>query len=81
MNPAQTPPVFLPGWCLGRGPVQASAEACGARILDLPGYNGTPCVETFDEAVDAIAAVETGRRGMHQDVPVENVVILDAVEE
>ena len=33
------------------------------------------------EAVDAIAAVETGRRGMHQDVPVENVVILDAVEE
>lgn len=58
MNPdsAQTPPVFLPGWCLGRGPVRASAEACGARILDLPGYNGTPCVETFDEAVDLLAA-------------------------
>ena len=33
------------------------------------------------EAVDAIAAVKTGRRGMHSDVPVENVVILDAVEE
>ena len=33
------------------------------------------------EVVDAIAAVETGRRGMHQDVPVDNVVILDAVEE
>ncbi len=33
------------------------------------------------EVVDAIAAVETGRRGMHQDVPVENIVILDAVEE
>ena len=33
------------------------------------------------EVVDAIAAVETGRRGMHQDVPAENVVILDAVEE
>ena len=33
------------------------------------------------EVVDAIAAVETGRRGMHQDVPVEDVVILDAVEE
>ena len=33
------------------------------------------------EAVDAIAGVETGRRGMHSDVPVENVVILDAVEE
>ena len=33
------------------------------------------------EVVDAIAAVETGRRGMHQDVPVKDVVILDAVEE
>ena len=33
------------------------------------------------EAVDAIAKVQTGRRGMHSDVPVENVVILDAVEE
>ena len=37
-------------------------------------------VEGMD-VVDAIAAVETGRRGMHQDVPVEDVVILDAVEE
>ena len=33
------------------------------------------------EVVDAIAAVETGRRGMHQAVPVKDVVILDAVEE
>ena len=33
------------------------------------------------EAVDAIAGAKTGRRGMHQDVPVENIVILDAVEE
>ena len=33
------------------------------------------------EVVDAIAKVETGRRGMHQDVPVEDVVILDTVEE
>ena len=33
------------------------------------------------EVVDAIAADETGRRGMHQDVPVKDVVILDAVEE
>ena len=37
-------------------------------------------VEGMD-AVDAIAAVKTGRRGMHQDVPVENIVIRDAVEE
>ena len=33
------------------------------------------------EVVDAIAKVATGRRGMHQDVPVEDVVILDAVED
>ncbi len=32
------------------------------------------------EVVDAIAGVKTGRRGMHSDVPVEDVVILDAVE-
>ena len=33
------------------------------------------------ETVDAIAGVATGRRGMHSDVPVEEVVILDAAEE
>ena len=33
------------------------------------------------DVVDKIAAVATGSRGMHRDVPVENVVILDAVEE
>ena len=33
------------------------------------------------DVVDAIAHVATGRRGMHSDVPVEDVVILDAVEE
>ena len=33
------------------------------------------------EVVDAIAAVETSSRGMHQDVPVENVTILEAVED
>ena len=32
------------------------------------------------EVVDAIAQVKTGNRGMHQDVPVENVVILDIEE-
>ena len=51
-----TVPVLLPGWCLGRGPLQEAAAACGARLLDLPGYNGTACVESFDEAVDQIAA-------------------------
>lgn len=33
------------------------------------------------EVVDKIAQVKTGRRGMHADVPVDNVVILDAVIE
>jgi peptidyl-prolyl cis-trans isomerase B (cyclophilin B) len=33
------------------------------------------------EVVDKIAKVKTGRRGMHADVPEENVVILDAVIE
>ena len=33
------------------------------------------------EVVDKIAGVETGNRGMHRDVPVNEVVILDAVEE
>ncbi|MBP5530628.1 MAG: peptidylprolyl isomerase [Lentisphaeria bacterium] len=33
------------------------------------------------EAVDANAAVKTVLRGMHSDVPVENVTILDAIEE
>ena len=33
------------------------------------------------DVVDKIAAVATGSRGMHRDVPVENVVILDVCEE
>ncbi|MBK7898643.1 MAG: alpha/beta fold hydrolase [Azonexus sp.] len=48
--------VFLPGWCLGRGPWQATAEAMGGRILDLPGYGKQPLVEDFFGAADALAA-------------------------
>lgn len=33
------------------------------------------------DVVDAIAAVKTGSRGMHQDVPQEDVVILDVIQE
>ena len=33
------------------------------------------------EVVDAIAQVKTASRGMHQDVPEENVVILDVVND
>ncbi len=32
------------------------------------------------EVVDAIRAVKTGSKGFHQDVPVEDVVILKAIE-
>lgn len=37
-------------------------------------------VEGMD-VVDAIAKVKTGNRGMHSDVPKDDVVILEAVEE
>ena len=37
-------------------------------------------VEGMD-VVDKIAKVKTGVRGMHRDVPVEEVVILDAVRD
>jgi len=37
-------------------------------------------VEGMD-VVDAIAGVKTGSRGMHRDVPAENIVILDAVRD
>ena len=33
------------------------------------------------DVVDKIRKVKTGHKGMHSDVPVENVVILEAVEE
>lgn len=37
-------------------------------------------VEGMD-VVDAIAGVKTGSRGMHRDVPAENIVILDAIKD
>lgn len=33
------------------------------------------------EVVDAIADAPTGMRGMHRDVPLENITILDVIEE
>ncbi|MBI2277753.1 MAG: alpha/beta fold hydrolase [Dechloromonas sp.] len=49
------PLVFLPGWGLGRGPLTAVAEALDGQIIDLPGYAGTPLIDDFSAAVDAIA--------------------------
>lgn len=51
MNPL----VILPGWALGRGPLQATADALGASLVDLPGYGETPPAARFDAAVDALA--------------------------
>lgn len=47
--------VFLPGWGLGRGPWQATAETLDGRIVDLPGYGETPLVGDFFLAVDTLA--------------------------
>ena len=41
------------------------------------GYAVFGCVADGMDVVDAIAAVETGNRGGHQDVPVEAVTILE----
>jgi pimeloyl-[acyl-carrier protein] methyl ester esterase len=50
------PLVFLPGWCLGRGPLAAAVDALGGQFLDLPGHGETPLTTDFNAAADAIAA-------------------------
>jgi pimeloyl-[acyl-carrier protein] methyl ester esterase len=50
------PIVFLPGWCVGRGPLQATADALGGRFIDLPGYREMPPVGDFGAAAESIAA-------------------------
>ncbi|HJW25991.1 MAG TPA: alpha/beta fold hydrolase [Rhodocyclaceae bacterium] len=50
-----SPLVFLPGWCLGRGPWQPTVDALGGTVMDLPGYGRTPLVEDFDLAAAALA--------------------------
>jgi pimeloyl-[acyl-carrier protein] methyl ester esterase len=56
MNASATPRIFLSGWCLGRGPLQATVDAVGGQILDLPGYGNRPLIADFDAACDALAA-------------------------
>ncbi|WP_281985274.1 alpha/beta fold hydrolase [Azonexus hydrophilus] len=53
MNP---PRFFLPGWALGRGPLNAAVEALAGRFIDLPGYRETPLIADFDAAVADIAS-------------------------
>ncbi|MCL2523884.1 MAG: alpha/beta fold hydrolase [Betaproteobacteria bacterium] len=48
-------PLILPGWGLGRGPLQAAADAIEASFIDLPGYGETPLETDFDRAAASIA--------------------------
>ena len=43
-----------------------------------PGYAVFGCVTEGMSVIDAIAKVKTGKRGMHDDVPVEPVVVKSA---
>lgn len=49
------PLVFLPGWCLGREPLNAAVEGKNGQIFDLPGYGDAPLIRDFSAAADAIA--------------------------
>ena len=50
------PLYFIPGWCLGRGPLNAAVDALQGTIFDLPGYGEAPLITDFDAAVADIAA-------------------------
>ncbi|MFZ2974076.1 MAG: alpha/beta fold hydrolase [Ferribacterium limneticum] len=50
------PLVFLPGWCVGRGPLNATVNRINGQIFDLPGYGNAPLISDFDAAADDIAA-------------------------
>lgn len=50
------PIVFLPGWCLGRTPLNAAVNAINGQIFDLPGYGNAPLITDFYAAADDIAA-------------------------
>ena len=50
------PLVFIPGWCLGRGPLNAAVDALRGQFFDLPGYGSAPLIEDFDAAADDVAA-------------------------
>jgi pimeloyl-[acyl-carrier protein] methyl ester esterase len=50
------PLVFLPGWCLGRGPLNAAVNALQGQIFDLPGYGDAPLIVDFAAAADDISA-------------------------
>ena len=52
-----TQPLYvLPGWCLGRGPLQSAVDALGGQFFDLPGYGEAPVITDFAAAVADIGA-------------------------
>jgi pimeloyl-[acyl-carrier protein] methyl ester esterase len=46
--PLAQSPIFLPGWCVGRGPLAATVKALNGQFIDLPGYGETPLVADFE---------------------------------
>jgi pimeloyl-[acyl-carrier protein] methyl ester esterase len=48
--------VFLPGWCIGRGPLNAVVNALHGQFFDLPGYGSAPLISDFYAAADDIAS-------------------------
>lgn len=48
--------VFLPGWCLGRGPLLTTVRALEGQFIDLPGYLDSPRCADFTDAVEQIGA-------------------------
>ena len=57
----KAPCVFLPGWCVGRGPLKLTVDAQNGQIFDLPGYGNAPLITDFYAAADDIALrLETG---------------------
>ncbi|WP_415033530.1 alpha/beta fold hydrolase [Azonexus sp.] len=47
--------VFIPGWCLGRGPLEFVVQSLAGEFIDLPGYRDAPRCVDFSEAVQRIA--------------------------
>ena len=50
-----SPCIFLPGWCVGRGPLNVTVDAQNGLIFDLPGYGNAPLITDFYTAADDIA--------------------------
>ncbi|WP_306604532.1 alpha/beta fold hydrolase [Azonexus sp.] len=51
-----SPLFFLPGWCLGRGPLNAAVDALNGTFFDLPGYRDMPLIDNFAAATADVAS-------------------------